>query len=226
MTDLQVDPQTEIAALAAAEESARIDEELQGALNTINANLELIHATSDPDQRLAIAENTAEWCGYLGKLVESSTALIGAAVDVGREALKQRDAAMDELSKLVNAVENIDRNNPLVETLVEGVEEAIGEFAYDDAMEYAYENLSEELVFEVSEAMEVTSTLADSFLDVLRGNYNPHIYVPARAPEIEVIDLLIARLEARRARVALNPAVEEEDESDDDDYDDEDGDDA
>src|SRR5688572_13235378 len=155
MTDIDTEKQAEIAALAAAEDAARIDEELQGALNHINGNLDAIHQTDDPAERLAIAANTSEWCNYLGTLVESSTALIGAAVEMGAEALKQRDAAMDELSKLVNDVTDMNRENDLVDNLVEAIEENVSEWVFESAYGDAHEEITQQIQQRIQATLEV-----------------------------------------------------------------------
>jgi hypothetical protein len=208
-TDTQTDQQA-IAAMAAQQEAERIEAELQAAMDAINLNLEALHQSEDPTQRLELAKNTSDWCGYLTSLTANAAALSGSAIAMAQEALTQRDAAMQELAELTDAVIEMDRENPLIDTLVESVEENVSEWAFESAMEDAYESTAEDLMRDVMRTLEVDWQEADRFVDVMRGQYRP--WQKTAPSQEDVIDHLIASLEARRARVTTAPSEDEGDE--------------
>lgn len=190
--------QDTVAALVTQQEAERIAAELKSAMDIIGGNLQALHVTDDTEQRLEIAKNTYEWCSYLSDLTANSNALTGSAISIAKQALEQRDKALNELKELAEAVENINQDHPLVEALVEAVEEGVSEYVYDQAYDTVHEEITEDLIGSIAETLAVPHAEADMYIDAIRGAY----YVWGDRPTRSVaIERFIERLHALKARI-------------------------
>lgn len=119
--------------------------------------------------------------------VDYAAATATAAVTGMKSAARQRDAVAAELEELTEAVLHSDFEHPLVEVLVEHVEEMVTEGMSD----YVYDGLEDSFIDDMSTTLSVDWLTARRFYLGLRG------FHPGFAEED--IDRLIAALQALKA---------------------------
>ena len=112
------------------------------------------------------------------QLVQQQDAALTAASSVMRELLQQRRQALQELTSLAQAIENVDTLDPRLADFVRGVEEEtilyMEEAMYDDAMGQAmdaqYDNLFEEFRTNVSQSTGVHWLDLKQFMEWVTGH--------------------------------------------------------
>jgi hypothetical protein len=163
--------------------------EAQEAVRVIAANVAALE-TAGPEQRAELQAVTGQWIAYADSQVAAIAALAPAALAVADEAIEQRDAIAEELAELTEALEHMDYDHPLVSSLIESVEESVGEHfemvmgdqlqdrydeGYSDALnsgeidEDAAEYIVDQIVSEFSDTLGISLHDASSLLAMLRG---------------------------------------------------------
>jgi hypothetical protein len=141
MTDVEQPVETDLSTIT--DGAAEFSLESANAIETIHSNLDALTRETDGYKRLDLAVNTWEWCQYIVKLTENSTALTGTAAQIAATALEQRNDALHKLQALTEAVEWADENHPLVASLKESLEESIQDDMYYDMQEQQTEAYDE-----------------------------------------------------------------------------------
>lgn len=140
-TDQQQDSQLMTFDLTAA--PAQVMEIVQGldqASVEIYNLLQNIHTEADGERRSELIGLTWQWCEYAKGLAANSTGLTGAALAMAQQSMAKTEEAVTELKTLVDAIEHVDTDHPLLYDLFETLKAD------------AKEDLEEEIDLRVSEA--------------------------------------------------------------------------
>lgn len=134
--------------LAVADQSGFVLSELFAAKSAVEQFLDAIHAEPEQTKRAELATTAKQWLDYQDTLILQAQSLNIATVEVAKNIQSQRDAALEELATLIEAIETVDFDNPDIARLAEVVEEGI-----IDELQWQYEDeLAEALVEERAEA--------------------------------------------------------------------------
>lgn len=181
---------------------AALQVEAADAIGALKNNVVALQTSDDPDERFQLARNTQEWIDYTNSLLAQSAAVASASVETLAELKEQRDSALDALQTLTEAVEYADTDHPLVEQLVEELESNTLEWAYNDAEQAAYEEVSTEVCDDITGSLRARLNLswqqASALFDTLRSGGD--------AIDAGTLDALIAYLQTCRAEVAPDAA--------------------
>lgn len=114
-----------------------------------------------------------------------------------KAAIEQRDEIAGELAELTEAIENHDNMNPLVDALIEEVEqntlEWAGESGYEDAQEEAYDDQRSDFISTIRRTLGLDQEPAAALIDCLFGWKH--------TVGVAEVDLLIEFLQTYRANL-------------------------